>query len=205
MSGISLYEQQLLNDRKQADKTNISTSTTTKALTIHDAPTTSVAPVKPVVKSVAKATKPSNDAVYIRDIPKALMTVVRSEFPDAQNHTDALCAYIIAHSDIKMNVSDVVSDLVRNRHGDQSLETIEQRLNKMERQLSATGIMLQEIELGVGYVIFDYMGYRITNAPKNPRDVDLLEHGVKDIVERLREQSKQLRTQDSLSNGRPLR
>lgn len=141
----------------------------------------------------------------IRDFPRSLLAIARAEFPDATNNTDALAAYLLAKSGrSNLDVPESVSELVKNWEGDKTLENMEKRMNALSGQMAIVMAMLQEMELLTTFIAFDRLGYR-QDVATDVRSVDFLESGVTDLMARLREQTKLLRKQDAIKNGRPIR
>ena len=142
--------------------------------------------------------------VQIRDFPRELMVIARSEFPSSQSNTDALAAYVLAKSGKNADVPDVVRDLVSNWDGDKSIVNMEKRITAIEKQGFILLQTVEEMLLMLSYVTFDRLGYRKEN-PKSARDVNFLEVGVADLRTRLREQSQQQRNQRAVRDGKPIR
>lgn len=141
----------------------------------------------------------------IRDFPRSLLAIARAEFPDASNNTDALAAYVLAKSGRpNIDVPESVSELVKNWEGDKTLENMERRLSALTTQNAVLLGLMQEMELIMTFIAFDRLGYRQSVA-SDIRNVDFLENGVTDLLERLREQTKVLRKQEAIKNGRPIR
>lgn len=149
--------------------------------------------------------RPQTGTAQIRNFPKSLLAIARAEFPEASNNTDALAAYVLAKSGkTNLDVSDTVVELVKNWDGDKTLENMEKRLSALTTQNAVLLNMLQEMELVTTFIAFDRLGYR-QDVASNIRSVDFLENGVTDLMERLREQTKILRKQEAIKNGRPIR
>lgn len=144
------------------------------------------------------------ESVQIRDFPRELMSVARAEFPNAQNNTDALAAYVYAKSGKNLDVPDIVRDLASKWEGDKSIANMEKRITAIERQLFVLMQQIDELLLVSTYVAFDRLGYRKEN-PKTVRDINFLEVGVGDVRKRLQEQAKQDRKQKEIRDGRPIR
>ena len=141
----------------------------------------------------------------IRDFPRVLLAIARAEFPDASNNTDALAAYVLAKSGrANLDVPESVAELVKNWEGDKTLENMERRLSALTTQNAVLLGLMQEMELIMTFIAFDRLGYRQSVA-SDIRNVDFLENGVTDLLERLREQTKALRKQEAIKNGRPIR
>lgn len=152
-----------------------------------------------------KTKKISKSKSFIRDFPKDLLAVAKAEFPEASNNTDALSAYIAVKSDISVQgLPDSVQALVDAYEAPDYLQSINDRLSSLERQNTALVMILQELELGLSYLTFDYLGYRKEDA-SSARSVNFLENGVSDLITRMREQAKQFRAQDNIKKGRPIR
>lgn len=160
---------------------------------------------KSVTKAKNKSKTISKSKSFIRDFPKDLLAVAKAEFPEASNNADALSAYIAVKSDVSVKgLSDSVQALVDAYEAPDYLQSINDRLSNLERQNAALVMILQELELGLSYLTFDYLGYRKEDA-NSVRDVNFLENGVSDLITRMREQAKQFRVQDDIKKGRPIR
>lgn len=149
--------------------------------------------------------KPQTGTSQIRDFPKVLLSIARAEFPEASNNTDALGAYVLAKSGrANLDVPESVAELVKNWEGDKTLENMERRLSALTTQNAVLLGLMQEMELVMTFIAFDRLGYRQAVA-SDIRNVDFLENGVADLIERLREQTKTFRKQEAVKNGRPIR
>lgn len=166
---------------------------------------------KPVRKSqpkkksekVVKKSRSNSDVAQIRDFPKELLAIARSEFPTAMNNTDALAAYVYAKSDGSVPVSDTIKELVLEWDGDHAVEDLSTRVGHLEKKSTEMMQLLEEMELLISYLLFDRMGYR-KEQPKSLRSIDMLENdGAYDIMKRAKEQSRQLRKQRNIDDGRP--
>lgn len=123
--------------------------------------------------------KPKNritgKVVQIRDFPRDLMAIARAEFPNAQNQTDALAAYVYVKSGkTGIEVSDEVKALVKTYEGDKTLQNIEARLEAIESNTFDTKSLLREVWYGILYVIRDRLGMRNHN-PDTEKDVQFFE------------------------------
>ena len=142
-----------------------------------------------------------SENVFVRDFPRDVAAFVRSEFPNATNNADALAAYVYIKSGKACAVPDSVKELAESWNGDKSLQNMDDRMTVIERQMRAFSVVLQELELGVSYMMFDRLGFRKDN-PKDTRSVALLEDGVAEMMTRLREQTMQYRKQENIKAGR---
>ena len=157
---------------------------------------------KPIDGAQTKKTR--SDTVQIPAFPRELIAAVRKEFPMATNNTDALSAYVYVKTGRTCDVPDEIKELAKDWKGDNTLEMLENRLHNLERQSTGFMAVLSELELGVGYMMHDRLGFRRDN-PKDARSANLLEDGVGDMISRLREQTKQYRQQENIKHGRPIR
>lgn len=154
-------------------------------------------------EKVVKKPRSNSDVAQIRDFPKELLAIARSEFPTAMNNTDALAAYVYAKSDGSVPVSDTIKELVSEWDGDHAVEDLSTRVGHLEKKSTEMMQLLEEMELLISYLLFDRMGYR-KEQPKSLRSIDMLENdGAYDIMKRAKEQSRQLRKQRNIDDGRP--
>lgn len=154
--------------------------------------------------SRSKKKRVVGDSVQIRDFPRELMSIVRAEFPAANNNTDALAAYVLVKSEKNVNVPDDVKELASTYEGDQSIRNMDQRMKYMEKTIYDLRKQNEQIMLLMSYIAFDRLGYRKEQA-KSPRDVNFLESGVGDLMNRLVEQANVKHNQDERAKGRPIR
>lgn len=152
--------------------------------------------------------KPKSENCSIKDFPRELIQKVRYMFPAATNNTDALSAFVVTHLGENISISDTVDQLVSDYTKDDPIVSVDDRLHNLERQMLVLVKGLSELELGLGYMIYDRLGYRNVQ-PVDARSADMLESNrsgsVMDIIVRMREQSNQMRKQENIKNGRPIR
>lgn len=165
-----------------------------------------------VVRSVKQVDKtpPKRDVdkkralSYPRYIPTVYANEARRLFPNAENVTDALVAYMAIKSGITADLSDKQLELVRDFDGDDPMVSVNDRLTRLENKMNALVAMHNEMELAVAYVLFDRLGFR-RETPGNPGNTNLLENGVDELVERMRQCAKQFVDYDRRKHGRPNR
>jgi hypothetical protein len=152
----------------------------------------------------AHAGRKASEKASIRDFPTNLLAIAKSEFPSAQNQTDALAAYVYVKSGKNVAISDSIRELVDDWEGDHTVANIEKRVTSLENSVREIKKMLESLNLLMAYVAFDRLGYRNEQA-RSPRDVNLLENGVEDLMKRVDEQADTKRKHDAVQNGRPIR
>lgn len=156
----------------------------------------------PVTKPGPKFT---SSTVQVQNFPRELMDAVREQVPGSTNNSDALAAFVYFKlGQPELVVPQKIKDLASKCEGDHQVENIALRLESMEQQMRGFGSIMQELELGIAYFIFDRLGFR-RNTPKDARSIDFLENGVLDTRDRLREMQSQVRKRDLLKKGRPIR
>lgn len=144
------------------------------------------------------------DTVQIPRFSREVMDFVRNELPDALNNQDALAAYVFIKSGGCIDVPDDIRQIAATYNGDRTIQNMEQRMISLEKNVKTLTSLMYEIELALSSIIFDRYGFR-RSSPGDPRSVDLLENGVLDIRERLREVTGEQRKRDNVKNGRPIR
>lgn len=172
------------------------------------------APVKPekvIQKPAAVNSRARGDVVQIRDFPASIATHIQNMFPGKPAMGKALAAYILATSDIDLSgAEDIpkdVRDLSRGIKSSQKNATVTDlytRIANIDSENSRMTQTLRDIELAVAYIIFDRAGFRQESAP-SPSDIDMLEDGVMDLVDRMRAQGKQSKNEDKIRHGRTIR
>lgn len=152
----------------------------------------------------ARVGRKASEKSSIRDFPTNLLAIAKAEFPSAQNQTDALAAYVYVKSGKKVTISDEVQLLVDTWDGDNTVANLEKRVGSLENSVREMKKMLESLNLLMAYIAFDRLGYRNEQA-RSPRDVNLLENGVEDLMARVDEQADAKRKHDAVKNGRPIR
>lgn len=163
-------------------------------------------------KSVVRSNDTSNtrapriygETIQLSKFPREVMNFVKKEFPDASRREDALVAYIYIKSGKSFEVSDDIKELAASYSGDRTIQNMEQRMNALERNVSALAQLVTELHNAVCYLIFDRKGFS-NLSPTDPRSIDFFENGVLDVRERLHEASIQQSKEDAIKKGRPIR
>lgn len=181
---------------------NINTSAT------DESPSEQLGALKQIRTRPKSYAKPRSDTCSIKEFPRELIQKVRAMFPGATNNTDALSAFVVTFLGEDISVSDTVDNLVAEYNKNDPIVSVNDRLHNLERQSRLLVKGLSELELGLGYMIFDRLGYRNVQ-PVDARNADMLESNrsgaVMDIIERMREQAAQMIKQENIKNGRPIR
>lgn len=145
-----------------------------------------------------------SETTQIRDFPSKLVEIARSEFPGVKNNSEALAAYVYLKSGKKTDVPQRIRELVDGREIVDPMESVDKRLYSLEQHSRLIMDTLYRLEHGLGYMIFDRLGFR-RNTPTAPRSIQFDEIGVDDVKQRLREQSKQQKAKEAIKNGRPIK
>lgn len=151
-----------------------------------------------------KKSKKESPTTYLRAMPTALVNEARRLFPTASNNTDAVAAYISFKSGITEDLTEDQLALVRGFKGEDPVVTVNERLSHLEKQTKGQNMVLNELELAIGFLIFDRLGYRRESA-NGPADVNLLENGVDTLIDSIRKYTTQYVTRENQRNGRPQR
>lgn len=162
---------------------------------------------KPTLKSKAKVIrkpKSRSGGIYIRNIPNSLVAETRRLFPQATNNTDAVTAYIAYQAGIKEGLTPTQLELLENVQVEDPIAEQRDRISHMERILATLVNMMRELEIASSYMIFDRLGFRREN-PNSPRQTNINEPGMTDMIERIREISQQMRRQENIKKGRPIK
>lgn len=167
-----------------------------------DAPDMEMPRRKPAVKS--KSRRQRSEFVYLRDMPKSVVGEARRIFPTASNNTDAVTAYIAYKSGVKDGLTDAQLELLDTTEVADPIVEQNKRIAHVERTMTNIFNMMQELEMAVSYMIFDRLGFRREN-PDAPRQANMNEPGMTEMIERVREMSRQMRQQENRRKGRPLR
>lgn len=167
-----------------------------------DVPDMDIPRSKPTVKS--KPRRQRSEVVYLRDMPKSVVGEARRIFPTASNNTDAVTAYIAYKSGVKDGLTEAQIELLDTTEVADPIVEQNKRIAHVERTMTNIFNMMQELEMAMSYMIFDRLGFRREN-PDAPRQANMNEPGMTEMIERVREMSRQMRQQENRRKGRPLR
>lgn len=147
----------------------------------------------------------------LRRFPKPVIDYARTSFPTAVSNTDAVVAYMATHcgNDMMEVIRKYLTKsqvlLIRDWKGDLQ-PRLEDRLDAIMTRLSAISDLLKEIELLDGYSLFDRLGYRHSQLPETPRELDFMrDDGVFDILVAAARQSKKLQAEKKAVIDRAIR
>ena len=157
---------------------------------------------KPTVKS--KSRRQKSEVVYLRNVPKSVAGEARRIFPTANNNTDAVAAYIAYKSGVRDGLTDTQLELLDTTEVVDPIVEQNQRIAHIENTMVNMSNMMRELETAMSYIIFDRLGFRREN-PDAPRQANLNEPGMTEMIERVREMSRQMYQQEKRRKGRPFR
>lgn len=153
-------------------------------------------------KRLSRSTKART--AYVRNIPVTMVNQAVNAFEGQASRTDAVSAYIALKSGETAGLSDTQLALVKQASHADPAEQLNRRMRVVEDQMRDCLAALHELELICAYVQFDRLGFRRTN-PSTPADVDLLEPGMDEMLERTRRQAKLHQQREEHKAGRPIR
>jgi hypothetical protein len=162
----------------------------------------STAKQKPAVKQ--KSRRQKSEVVYLRNVPKSVAGEARRIFPTANNNTDAVAAYIAYKSGVRDGLTDTQLELLDTTEVSDPIVEQNQRIAHIENTMVNMSVMMRELETAMSYIIFDRLGFRREN-PDAPRQANLNEPGMTEMIERVREMSRQMYQQEKRRKGRPFR
>jgi len=180
---------------------------------------TNVAPVieKPIEKHTdekaskknvtkkAKAVKDADDEEqeYVRSVPKSVMNALRRRFPNSTNRSDLISAAVYIFTDGDCVISEKAQALVDAYKKDDEFETLNERLDRIERVDKRILEKLSAVELCACYNTFDRR-YGSNEPRVKPGATEFREKDNLDMLERLREQAKDQLNLDNLTLGRQI-
>lgn len=157
---------------------------------------------KPTIKP--KSRRQKSEVVYLRNVPKSVVGEARRIFPTANNNTDAVATYIAYKSGVRDGLTDTQLELLDTTEVADPIVEQNQRIAHIENTMVNMFVMMRELETAMSYIIFDRLGFRHEN-PDAPRQANLNEPGMTEMIERVREMSRQMYQQEKRRKGRPFR
>lgn len=145
------------------------------------------------------------DIVSVKNLPSEVIAACRVEFPDARSYADLLTAFVYRHSGKSFPVDDVVKDLVKDFDAhNASVERIQETQELVNKKLNSIADSVRNLNLAVSYLIYDRLGFRLEKVHR-PQEIEFLEPGVEDVMDRLAMQGKRYKIITQQEQGRPQR
>lgn len=174
-------------------------------------------PVRAQSKPAAKKSDGSSvlvsdpyDTKQVRSVYSIAAEIATRQFPNS-SIGDAISAYIIANSDYRPDVPEELGELIDSYQHNSVLndiakqnESIDERLARLENVVRIVAAGMQEIELGVSYLIADRKGItrESANAQLGGHGINMLEEVVTQTMDRLHEQTRQYLNMKRVQEGR---
>lgn len=145
---------------------------------------------------------------HIRNVPRPLVDYIMCRFKgNATNQTDALIAWIVCNGDedLVMNIAPYLTEAQINlvklweNTPDRSMQL---KLDNIVKRLQQMSFSIDTLEMLLCHSAFDKLGFR-QEQPVSTRNINFMENGVLDVVLRAEEQTKQMRNERNIQQGRP--
>ena len=150
------------------------------------------------------------DTKQVRSVYSIAAEIATRQFPNS-SIGDAISAYIIANSDYRPDVPEELGELIDSYQRNSILndiakqnESVDERLARLENVVRIVAAGMQEIELGVSYLIADRKGItrEAANAQLGGHGINMLEEVVTQTMDRLHEQTRQYLNMKRVQEGR---
>lgn len=140
----------------------------------------------------------------VRSLPAELVNEAKRLFPEATNNVDAVAVYMAYKSGISSALNKDQREMLKHVSDADPIVTLNERIEHIERGMTSMVALMQELELLSTFMVYDRLGFRV-ETPESPKDVNLNENGMKDMLARIREMARTVRLQEKYSAGRPIR
>lgn len=140
----------------------------------------------------------------VRNLPAELVNEAKRLFPEATNNVDAVAVYMAYKSGISSALNKDQREMLKHVSDADPIVTLNERIEHIERGMTSMVALMQELELLSTFMVYDRLGFRV-ETPESPKDVNLNENGMKDMLARIREVARTVRLQEKYSAGRPIR
>lgn len=140
----------------------------------------------------------------VRNLPAELVNEAKRLFPEATNNVDAVTVYMAYKSGISSALNKDQREMLKHVSDADPIVTLNERIEHIERGMTSMVALMQELELLSTFMVYDRLGFRV-ETPESPKDVNLNENGMKDMLARIRELARTVRLQEKYSAGRPIR
>lgn len=150
------------------------------------------------------------DVKQVRSVYNVAVEIAMKQFPGA-SLGDAVSAFIIANSDYRPNVPDELQEMIDGFRASTVLDDLaeqnaamESKLNKLENTVKILASGMQELELGIAYLIADRKGLtrESANLTLGGKGINMLEESVPQTMDRMHEQTRQYLNMKRLQEGR---
>lgn len=147
----------------------------------------------------------SNDFEETKNIPKSVMDALRQTFlySAGASRADLISAAVYIFTKGNCDISEKAMMIVEQYDSDNQLDSIEDRLSRLERLNKRQLDLLYSTELAACYTAFDRR-YGATAPRTGPKTHEFREPENLDMLERLREQAQDQRHIDELKMGREI-
>lgn len=145
----------------------------------------------------------SNDLEFINNMPKSVMDALRKTFISNASKADLISAAVYIFTKGDCEISDKAMALVEQYDSNNQLDSIEDRLSRVERYCKRILDLGYSTELAACYTAFDRR-YGATAPRTGPKTHEFREPENLDMLERLREQAQDQRHIDELKIGREI-
>ena len=160
-------------------------------------------PNKSVSKKLVKKEKDDSEEEYVRAVPKSVMNAIRRIFPVSASNADLLSAVVYIFTGGDCEISDKAMKIVERYNAEDNLVAIKNELKQINNALRHHSETLSAIELCDCYNTYDRR-YGSDAPRRGPKNTEFREQGNLDMLERLREQAKEQRTEDMRKRGRQM-
>lgn len=140
----------------------------------------------------------------VRSLPAELVNEAKRLFPEATNNVDAVTVYMAYKSGISSALNKDQREMLKHVSDADPIVTLNERIEHIERGMTSMVALMQELELLSTFMVYDRLGFRV-ETPESPKDVNLNENGMKDMLARIRGVARTVRLQEKYSAGRPIR
>ena len=155
-------------------------------------------------KSVQKKNlNDDSDFEFIKNMPTSVMDALRKIFISNASKADLISAAVYIFTKGDCEISDKAMKLVESYDAENQLDSIEDRLSRLERLNKKQLDLLYSTELAACYTAFDRR-YGATAPRTGPKTHEFREPECLDMLDRLREQSQDQKHIDELNTGREI-
>lgn len=162
--------------------------------------------------TVKKTKVDSNDVrrTVIKGIPRRIIQEMRTEFPQAENQTDLLMAWIFSHADGSWQgwMREFLTENQESLLANQDLlpfANMEKQLSVLTKKNDTLRRQLDQIVLLCSYLVYDRLGYRKEMIPATPEQIRFDEDGLLELMEHSALSSKSIFHEKRISDGRAIK
>lgn len=155
--------------------------------------------------SIRKTDKSDKDICFLKNVPRCLVDMVKTCFPDNIPNNLAVSAFLYANRCDKnidySDVPDAIKQLAKIYEQKNREARTASDIKRINENLSRLNKVNDDLVLALSYLIYDSNGFK-KGEPKHPSEIDFYDPGIQQVTKKLEETSDKLRREYEYEQGK---